>query len=122
MRLALIGTRMVPDAERVRELVCELLTKHASSDLVVITGGAEGVDRIAEEEARELGVSVVVHRPCQLRHRHVFRTCYAPRNLAIAEDCDVLVRIADRRSRTWGSGWTAAAAREMGKPVEEVLI
>ena len=60
---------------------------------------------------------MVEHRPNGRSWRH-----YRARNLRIAEDCDELVRIADPRSRSYGSGWTRDRAREFGRPTFEYTV
>ena len=45
-----------------------------------------------------------------------------PRNLLIAQACDVLVRIVATNSTTYGSGWTRDRAAGMGKQVVEYVV
>ena len=47
---------------------------------------------------------------------------FKPRNIQIAEACDVLVRIAKKGSKTYGSGWTRDYAASLGKPTEEFIV
>jgi hypothetical protein len=72
---------------------------------------------MAAAEARRRGLEVIEHLPTAATWRH-----YRERNLRIAQDCDELVRIADPRSRTFGSGWTRDHARELGRPTTEYAI
>ena len=84
---------------------------------MVVSGGAVGIDRMAAAEARRRGLEVIEHLPAGTTWRH-----YRERNLRIAQDCDELVRIADPRSRTFGSGWTRDRARELARPTTEYAI
>ncbi len=97
MRLAIVGSRSLdghPDALRViRSVLDAYQARHAA--LVVVSGGAAGIDRMAAAEARRRGLEVIEHLPAGTTWRH-----YSERNLCIARDCDELVRIADPRSRT----------------------
>ena len=119
LRLAIVGSRSLdgnPDALRViREVLDAYQARHAA--LVVVSGGAVGIDRMAAAEARQRGLQVVEHRPNGRSWRH-----YRARNLRIVADCDELVRIADPRSRNFGSGWTRDRAREFGRPTFEYTV
>ncbi|TMC10549.1 MAG: hypothetical protein E6J41_08020 [Chloroflexi bacterium] len=98
MRLAIVGSRSLdghPDALRVIRAVLDAYQAHHP----------------------ERGLQVVEHVPAGATWRH-----YRERNLRIANDCDELVRIADPRSRTYGSGFTRDRARELGRPTTEYAI
>jgi YspA, cpYpsA-related SLOG family len=119
MRLAIVGSRSLdgnPEALlAIRTALDAYQACHAQ--LVIISGGAVGIDRMAAAEARQRGLQVIEHLPAGRTWRH-----YRERNLRIAQDCDELVRIADPRSRTYGSGWTRDRARELGRPTTEYAI
>jgi hypothetical protein len=72
---------------------------------------------MAAAEARRRGLQVIEHLPAGATWRD-----YRERNLRIARDCDELVRIADPRSRSYGSGWARDRARELGRPTTEYTI
>jgi hypothetical protein len=119
MKLAIVGSRSLaghPEALRViRSVLDAYQARHAV--LVVVSGGAVGIDRMAAAEACRRGLQVIEHLPAGSTWR-----AYRERNLRIARDCDELVRIADPRSRTFGSGWTRDRARELGRPTTEYTI
>jgi predicted Rossmann fold nucleotide-binding protein DprA/Smf involved in DNA uptake len=83
----------------------------------IVSGGAQGVDTIAEELAVFWGLPCIVCKPAGRGWRY-----YEKRNRLIAEICDRLVRISSANTRTYGSGWTADRAEEMGKPVERYVV
>jgi len=118
-RLAIVGSRSLdghPDALRViRSVLDAHQARHVA--LVVVSGGAVGIDRMAAAEARRRSLQVVEHLPAGAGWRH-----YRERNERIARDCDELVRIADPGSRTFGSGWTRDRARELGRPTTEYTV
>ena len=119
MRLAIVGSRSLdgnPEALSVIRTVLDAYQARHTA-LVVVSGGAVGIDRMAAAEARRRGLEVVEHMPAGATWRH-----YRERNQRIAEDCDELVRIADPRSRTYGSAWTRDRARELGRPTTEYAI
>ena len=119
LRLAIVGSRSLdghPDALRViRSVLDAYQARHAL--LIVISGGAKGIDRMAAAEARRRGLEVIEHLPAGTTWRH-----YRQRNQLIAEDCDELVRIADPDSPTYGSGWARDRARELGRPTTEYTV
>ena len=82
MRIAIVGSRDYPNLLEVREFVQSL-----PRDTVIVTGGARGVDETAEDEARALGMKVVVHRA----EWDVYgKAAGQIRNRTIVEDCDKL--------------------------------
>jgi hypothetical protein len=119
MRLAIVGSRSLDGNQEALRLIRAVLAAYQARHpaLVVVSGGARGVDRMAAEEARRRGLKVIEHRPNGRSWRH-----YRERNLRIVADCDELVRIADPDSRSFGSGWTRDRAREFGRPTFEYTV
>jgi predicted Rossmann fold nucleotide-binding protein DprA/Smf involved in DNA uptake len=115
IRLAIVGSSKswtTPGAMEAIRLIDTVLDRYQPQ--VVITGGAPGVDSWAAREAGKRGIAVIEHRPANKRWKpHGFEE----RNLLIANDCTHLVCIRSSASRTYGSGWTADRAEELGKPV-----
>ncbi len=110
MKIAIVGSRDYPDRARVEALVQDL-----PDDVVVVTGGAVGVDRWAESVARSRGLEVEVILPDWQRYG---RAAGPIRNKAIVEAADRVVAFWDGRSR--GTRSTIELARKAGKPVEVV--
>jgi hypothetical protein len=89
-------------------------------DLVVISGGAVGIDTMAVTVARELGIPeerIVEHLP-----KGKNWPAYKARDKIIAEDCDRLICIVGECSTTHGSQWTRDEAARLGKPVKTYII
>ena len=63
-RVAIVGSREGVPAEVVRSFVRQLWEKHP--DTILVSGGAVGVDRIAEQEWLRLGGQVESYRPVQM--------------------------------------------------------
>lgn len=82
----------------------------------IVSGGADGMDTIAARIGRELDIDVKEYLP-KVR-------CWAgpggfkERNIKIAENCTHLLRIYCLSSRTYGSGWTADLAEQLGRQVQ----
>jgi hypothetical protein len=114
VRIGIVGSRRRTDREAVEACVAEL-----AADTVVITGGAKGPDRWAEEAARSRGLAVVVYEPdlegvharWEAADRH-----YA-RNQLIVDEADRIIAFVapDRRG---GTEDTIRRAVRAGKPVE----
>lgn len=85
---------------------------------VIISGGAEGVDITAEEEARRLGYpEPVVYLPNWKQHK---RAAGMIRNRTIVEDSDGLVVFWDGVSP--GTRGTIELAKKAGKPYILVMV
>lgn len=82
-RIAVVGSRDYPDLDKVVAFVRSL-----PRDTVIITGGARGVDRLAELTAIGMHIQVVVHRADWTKNG---RAAGPMRNAEIVDDCDELV-------------------------------
>ncbi len=124
MRLAIIGSQSFSEIWKesvAGNLIRSFLGFQETEIEVIISGGCPtGVDAMAERLAHWYGFTedqgdLVIHRPSELKWESAYG--FKARNLAIAEDCTHLLCIRDRDSRTYGSGWTADKAEELGKHV-----
>jgi hypothetical protein len=89
------------------------------SPLTIVSGGASGVDTIAEHIAVQLGLSTEIYHPA---HPQWEPKGYKDRNVRIAESCDELWCIRARDTTTGGSQFTANHARALGKTVHQCWI
>ncbi len=91
MKIAIVGSSHLSepeemDARKYSGLVLNQMIKECGKeDLLFISGGAKGVDTIAEEVARELGIGTEILKPAEKNW-----DAYKVRNIRIAELCDVL--------------------------------
>ncbi len=115
MKIAIVGSTSLAGNLQAAALIGRLLDLYRPT--LVISGGAPGIDTLAEEAALRRGIPVSIHRP-----RAKGWPYFKERNLKIAEECDHLIRIAASTSKTYGSGWTRDQARKMGKSTEEHVI
>lgn len=110
--IAIVGSRTFADMERVRILVREL-----PPESVIISGGARGVDSVAEEEARKRGMEVRVFRPDWKAHG---RAAGPIRNRLIIEAADEVWAFWDGQSR--GTKSSIDLARSAGKVLRVVEV
>lgn len=120
VRLAIVGsTQFARDGEATewaRGVIRAAIVYYEPE--VVISGGADGIDTVTREVAAEYGYTrdngrFIEHLPAVKR----WADGYRPRNLKIAQDCTHLLRLHHPASKTYGSGWTADRADDLGKPV-----
>lgn len=118
MRLAIVGSVKVDEPQEgiAHAIIQGVLLYYVPS--LVISGGANGIDSIAIEEAFLMNLDTRVHLPKE----NNWHKGYKPRNLLIVQDCTHLLCIRTEQSTTYGSGWTADRAEELGKTVWRVTI
>lgn len=106
--LGVVGSQVLTDYQRETTLWLIECILRSESPRLLISGGAEGVDSIAELVAKKGGLPVKIFLP---EHNswggEGSKTGYKARNLLIAGAVDELVCIRSRQSGTYGSGWTA---------------
>lgn len=107
-RVAIVGSRDYPDLDAVRRFVASL-----PDGTVVVSGGARGVDRTAENAALARGLSVESYPADWQAHG---KAAGYLRNQTIVAVSDCVVAFHDGRSP--GTAHTIQIAREKGKPVE----
>lgn len=115
--VAVVGTRKLSNAGlKEAKLLIEALppvffeTLPATTN-AVISGGAEGIDSLVRD-VWEDNIYFEEFLPEGRTWEH-----FKARNILIAKECDVLIRIYDKMSSTYGSGWTADYAESIGKDV-----
>jgi len=109
-RIAIVGSRNYPDKEHMMKTAA-VYCQHAAE---IISGGARGPDRWAEELARVLRKPMKVLKP---NWRKYGVSAGPRRNQQIVDACDVVIAFWDGESR--GTADTIAKARAAGKPVFE---
>jgi predicted Rossmann fold nucleotide-binding protein DprA/Smf involved in DNA uptake len=118
VRLAVVGSTNVtyPQLLLASKIIRGILIEVPS---LIISGGAVGIDSLAEAMAQEYDIRFKAYYPKNNRWEP---EGYKERNLLIAGDCTHLLCIRSSQSTTYGSGWTADRAEEMGKIVWRVQI
>ncbi len=125
MRLAVVGSTNITNHQRGLASIIIDGFFQAWQPETVISGGAKGIDSLAEGRViannrdHFWNIDFVKHLPKNNRWQP---EGFKERNLIIAGDCDALLCIRSEQSTTYGSGWTADRAEEMGKTVWRVKI
>ena len=112
--VAVVGSRRIRTD---RSLLARLAVLLAAGELAeVVSGGAEGVDRIVATWARGAGVKLIELRPDYTQHG-----TSAPhiRNAAIVAAADLVLVVWDGESK--GTLSAARHAQRLGKPMEWLL-
>lgn len=119
VRLAIVGSRdwTWSGAQRARYEIEKAIQKHKPAR--IISGGAPGVDTWAREAAVDHGIPILEFLPEEERWAP---NGYRERNGRIVRACTHLVAIQSSRSATYGTGYTAELAEDVGKLARRVLI
>lgn len=113
MKVAIVGSRKWPYRAAVSFCVQGIAREHPGA--VIVSGGAEGVDKVAEETARVCGLEVELHLPDWKAHG---RAAGPLRNRLIVESADRVVAFWDGESR--GTLSSINIAKKLGKPLEVI--
>ena len=109
MKLLIAGSRSITDYD---------LSPHIPENTtMILTGGAHGIDELAERYADEHRLSKTVLRP---QYKLYGRAAPIKRNDILVENCDRVLIIWDGVSR--GTKHTADYAAKIGKPVEVIIV
>ncbi len=109
MELLIAGSRSITSFD---------LSPHIPADVdLIITGGAKGVDTLAEAYARERGIPTVTVKPVYKKYG---RAAPVVRDKEMVDMADAVLVVWDGRSR--GSKHTADYACERGKPLTVVTV
>ncbi len=87
MNVAIVGTSKLTDSEKIgcKRLINHILSSYNLAELVIVSGGAPGVDTIAEEVAKEKGLKTKIFKP-----KGTDTKDYMIRNAEIALECNDL--------------------------------
>ena len=109
MKVAVIGSRGIKHAD---------LSKYIPEETdLIISGGALGVDTLAEEYAREHGIKTLVFKPDYALYG---RSAPLIRNRIIVDNADLVIALWDGVSR--GTQYTVSYAQRIGTPVKLYIL
>lgn len=114
MKVVISGSRTIKD----KDLVWKALNDSKFEVTELISGGAQGVDKLGEDWARSKNIPIKVYKP----HYAIENPKYAPllRNMSMAQDGDALVAVWENGSR--GTAHMIGCMEKLGKPVEIIKI
>jgi len=108
--IAVIGSRSFKNFK----FLSQILDEYLETVTLIISGGADGADKLAARWARKRDIETKVFDPDHKRYKHA----YHHRNRLIAEACQLLIAFWDGSST--GTKYTIDYARRLGKPVRIV--
>lgn len=119
MKLAIVGSRLITEEQEgfSKAIIQGILMYYLP--IAVFSGGAEGIDTIAETESIVLNIHFKLFKPVKPQWEP---DGYKIRNMNIAEECTDLLCIRSKQSTTYGSGWTADYAEKLGKNVIRITV
>lgn len=115
-RVAVVGSRIILDKEFVFSVLNFYLARLLEeNEVVIISGGALGIDSLAEDFAREKGLKTEIYKPDWTIGKHAGFL----RNKTIIDNSDYLIAI------TTGSKGTASTikfAEKKGIPIKIITV
>lgn len=122
MRIAIVGSRKYNDPHMVYPVISQFLKDHTHGNVVIVSGGASGVDSIAADYGKSIGLDCIVFEPL---HKVDNLTKYNPRwfyirNKQIIQNADKVLAIWDGESP--GTEHSIKYARSIGVPVMVVTL
>jgi len=136
MKIAIVGSSHLTGEEETdtrkycRLILDSVIKECGTSYITFISGGASGVDTIAETTAKELGLKTIIHKPLE----HKWENGYKPRNMKIAQECDILYCLPtkvklqpcyhceEKTHEVTGGCWTAKYAKSLKKETHIVPL
>jgi len=109
VKLLVVGSRSIKDFD---------ISPYIPTDTeMIISGGANGIDTLAEEYADKKRISKLIMRPQYNLYR---KTAPLKRNESMVELCDRVLVFWDGLSK--GTKYTIDYAKEIGKPVDVIIV
>ena len=133
IRVAVVGASRLSEKEELdARQFCglkfnELRVDYGIMNVTIVSGGAKGVDSIAEEVAKSIGLGTEIFKPeVEQWEDEKGKIGYRTRNIKIAERCDILycLPIITRSEKCYhckldhqvgGGCWTLKQAKKLGK-------
>ena len=116
MRLAIIGSRTL-NQRNVKEIISQVVSKCKTPVTEIVSGGANGVDAIAEHYAKINNIKTTVFLP---QYETYGKRAPLIRNNVILENCDNVLAIWDGESK--GTLYTINRAKKLGLKVMVVNL
>jgi len=135
MKIAIVGSSNLTDTEEADTrkycglVLNQMIREYGAESLILVSGGASGVDTVAETTATGLGIKCEIHKPAENNW-----DAYKVRNLKIAESCGIIycfptkVRLqpcyhCDAKDHERSGGcWTVKQAKALNKETHVVPL
>ena len=114
MKIAIVGTRKLKDAEAVYSIIADSIPRNCSE---VVSGGAEGVDKLAERYARENHLRLTLFLP---DYETYGRKATLIRDEKIVDYADMVFAFWDKNSK--GTAYTISYCIKTQRPVKVIRI
>lgn len=112
-RVGVVGSREFKNYDQLETELDKILVE----DDWIISGGAKGVDSMAQRYAKEKGYNIKIYYP---KYHRFGKGATFIRNKLIAEDSDLVVAFYQKgRFQQGGTANTAKWANELGVPLQE---
>jgi hypothetical protein len=97
IKVGIVGVRKYDNYNEFKKLLEEILTNLEISVSTVVSGGAKGIDTLAEKWAKENNIPVIIHKPDYSKYPGY----YAPivRNEFIVDDAELIIAFWDGKSK-----------------------
>lgn len=115
MILAIVGGRKYSDQEQFDKTMAEFTAEHGAPEAIV-SGGANGADKMAREYANKHGIRLIEHIP---EWEKFGRSAGFKRNKLIIDDCDRVIAFWDGESK--GTKSSIDLAKKSNKIAKIVL-
>ena len=93
-KILIAGSRGITNSEVVKKAIADAIAEFEDEDFMLVSGGAKGVDTIAEEYARENNKPMLVVKPNYTKYFHNPKIAPRKRN-------ESMVRMADKAIIIW---------------------
>ena len=112
-KIAIIGSRKYNNYYKIEKEFFKLLDdlKLIKEDILIVSGGAKGVDSIAQQIARNHGIPILIFYPDYIKYG---KRAPLVRNLQIIENSDFILAFPTKDSK--GTRFTITEARKRKKP------
>jgi hypothetical protein len=118
MKLAIVGSRTFTSYEYIVNKIVKYVKKEEIEEIV--SGGAEGVDALAERLALEWNIPLTVFKPKLEEYKIKGNKIYYERNELIAQHADVCFAV--WKDHSPGTKMTIDAFKRLGKPVHVMEV